>query len=934
MALFSRFFKSKQPETLEQRIAALEHFSQEQLAQAALNGEPDALRQAAVKRLMFGTALLELTTRATTPPGLQSSARKRLGELLDSGELSVSTLSQSVPDQNLLLALCGYSSSAGLALLEQIHNEALLLEIASEGTTTQLRQAATHKLVSRAFLEQLAKLAKTKDKSVYKIVRTKLDVFKEEKSREQQMAAEISAICSQAEQLAKRNVDEIFTVRKQQIENAWQNMAEKASAELRNRYQQALQKCQQKLDEVMQHEQLIEAARRAEREAKHEIYKALQGLQDLVGRLLSHPNPQELEAELAEKTAHSENALRDAQSKGLETGKETKQVHGLAQTAKQLMLSLRETGPLSHLLEELKSTSEEHGRKIKAKIETITNHVKTLHDVTLPDVIQRSQETLDAWTQTTKERAEQIKHHIHDASELIRKGNWAITQGYVGRARAMYRDLEEKLSGMEQIPSHLAGKLEEFKLAMQKLGDWHEFAVNPKKEELVQKMRGLETSSLHPKDLAEKIQALQESWKELCRGGQHQDETLWEEFHTAAQKAYEPCKNYFEEQNQVREQNAGSRRTLLEQLTEYLNAYDWDHANWKEVEKTLRVSREAWMSYWPVPRKDSKELQQSFDQLMDQLYEKVNQEYERNRLKKKALADQAKSLLETKDTGAAIEAAKKLQSQWQAIGACKRKDDQSLWQEFRASCDAIFEKRHQETAALKEERHTAKQQAETILHELEAVLALAGEEFLAARQRQESLAEAFQSVGELPRDDAKQLVQRFHHLNDQIQAKIQQERQASVTRAWQEAFSWADKIRLCELQYLNHTPPSPSPEDIKTAISTSTIKWPYDSRDLLNQRLTNIVQLTPQDQKLGETKLRELCIRSEILTGRDTPVGDKALRMQYQVVQLQQNFGTGRETNDQTMLDLFSEWLAVPAAPDSVYPTLWSRFAQCWFNKI
>jgi len=934
MALFSRFFKPKPPETLEQRLASLESASQEQLTQLALGSEPDALRQAAIKKLVFGTTLLNLATSDSIPASLQSVARKRLGELLDSGELSVATLSQSVPDQNLLLSLCGYSSSAGMALLEQIHNEPLLLEIASNGTTTQLRQAAAHKLETRAFLEQLAKQAKNKDKSVYKIVRGKLDIFREEKTREHQMALEISAICAQAEQLAKRNVDEIFSVRKQQIENTWQNISEKASTELRSRYRQALEKCQQKLDEITEREKLAEAARHAEREAKREIYHALQGLQDVISRLLSHPNPQELETELDEKAANAEEALRNAQNRGLETSKEAKKIQGLSHTAKQLMLSLRETGTLPQMLEELKVSEEEQGRKIKAKIETILSQAKTLHDVTLPDIIQHSLDALDSWAQTTKERAEHIKHHIRDVSELIRKGNWAITQGYMSRARALYRDLEEKLAGLEQVPSHVSGKFEEFKIAMQKLGDWHEFAVNPKKEELVQKMRALETSTLHPKDLAEKIQALQESWKELCRGGQHQDEALWEEFHSAAQKAYEPCKMYFEEQNQVREHNAEQRRTLLEQLTQYRDAYDWDHANWKEVEKTLRISREAWMSYWPVPRKDSKELQKSFDQLMDQLYEKVNQEHERNRLKKKMLVDQAKSFVDMNDTGAAIDAAKKLQNQWQAIGACKRKDDQTLWQEFRVSCDAIFAKRHQETEALKEERQAAKQQANTILQELDSIMALGGDEFLAARQRQESLAEAFQAVGELPRDDAKQLVQRFHQVTEQLQAKIQKERQASVARAWQEVFSWADKIRACELQYINQVTPSPSPEAIQTAMGAATIRWPYDSRELLEHRLNHLNALTPQDQEPAESKLRELCIRSEILTGRETPASDKSLRMQYQVTQLQQNFGSGREPNDQTMLDLFSEWLAVPGAQDSIYSVLWSRFSQCWFHKV
>src|SRR5690606_26280077 len=106
--------------------------------------------------------------------------------------------------------------------------------------------------------------AMNKDKAVYKIVRTKLEVFKEEKQKEVQMAAEVNAICGQAEQLAKRNVDDIFEIRKKQIENAWHSFAEKASQEAHLRYQQAMEKCQQKINAILEQEKIKETIKTAE----------------------------------------------------------------------------------------------------------------------------------------------------------------------------------------------------------------------------------------------------------------------------------------------------------------------------------------------------------------------------------------------------------------------------------------------------------------------------------------------------------------------------------------------------------------------------------------------------------------------------------------------------------------------------------------------
>ncbi len=933
MSLLSRLFKSKQPETLEQKLAALNQCSQEQLAHHALNGELEQIRLAAVRKLEFGDALVRLATQQDTSQSLQSNARKRIGELLDSNALSVSQLSQRVSDQTTLLALCGYSSQAGIALLEQITNENLLLEIATGGSTTQLRQAAANKLESRMILEQLAKQAMNKDKAVYKIVRTKLEVFKEEKQKEAQMAAEVNAICGQAEQLAKRNVDDIFEVRKKQIENTWHTFAEKASKEAHHRYQQAMEKCQQKLNEILEQEKLREAMKSAEREAKKEVHKAVTGFQQLIDKMYNYnqSSHDELQNELQERERETENALADAQDKGLDVKRERQYLQELRNAAHNLAQQIQQHGSLEQLTDKLRGASEEQGQKIKSAIEKMVAQARAIKDAPTPEVVTRSRQAVEEWSTKVQSKAEEAKQSVRDTAELIRKGNWAVSQGYVGRARAIYHELEGKIGQLDHLPTHISQKFEDLKLSIQKLGDWHEFAVNPKKEELVRQMQALENSSLQPKDLADKIHALQESWKELCRGGQNQDEALWQEFHTAAQKAYEPCKRHFDEQNQIREHNAGLRRTLMEQLTEYLHAYDWENANWKEVEKTLKVSRDAWISYWPVPRKDTKELQKSFDQLMDQLYDKLHQEYERNRQKKLAIVNQAKGLVDTNDTASAIDTAKKLQAQWQNIGQCKRKDDQALWQEFRAACDAVFAKRNQESEALKEERQTAQQNAENIIQQLEEILAKTGDEFFANKARAETLQQEFQAIGELPRDSARSIFGRLQELAEAIQTKAGTERKAQVARSWQEVFAIANQVRRYENGLVNATQ-TVSLAEVQDLMAKATFKWPHDTKDILDQRLHDASSLTAQHQAEAEQKLRILCIRAEILTGRPTPESDKTLRMQYQVETLKQNFGQVQEANDQAMVELFGEWLAVPAASDVCALSLQERFLSCWLK--
>jgi len=52
---------------------------------------------------------------------------------------------------------------------------------------------------------------------------------------------------------------------------------------------------------------------------------------------------------------------------------------------------------------------------------------------------------------------------------------------------------------------------------------------------------------------------------------------------------------------------------------------------------------------------------------------------------------------EKKTVGEAVDAVKRLQLQWKNIGAVQRDQEQQLWDEFRAQCDVIFQKRQQST---------------------------------------------------------------------------------------------------------------------------------------------------------------------------------------------------------------------------------------------
>src|SRR5690625_6651123 len=139
-------------------------------------------------------------------------------------------------------------------------------------------------------------------------------------------------------------------------------------------------------------------------------------------------------------------------------------------------------------------------------------------------------------------------------------------------------------------------------------------------------MQGLVDSPMAPEDLARKIHDLQDDWKQLSKGVPHADEQLWQEFQAASEKAFAPCREFFDAQAKERETNQAHRDRLIEQLQTYVDGYDWDNPDWKQVENTFRQARQEWRQYWPVPRQAAKAQQARFEPLMDQLHDKLRSE--------------------------------------------------------------------------------------------------------------------------------------------------------------------------------------------------------------------------------------------------------------------------------------------------------------------
>jgi hypothetical protein len=526
------------------------------------------------------------------------------------------------------------------------------------------------------------------------------------------------------------------------------------------------------------------------------------------------------------------------------------------------------------------------------------------------------------------EKQEALELALRQIGGLIRKALGALNDGVTGRAAGLRRTIEEKLPSAPPLPTYLANQLQRLDTKLNELKDWKSFSVTPKRLELMEEMEALVGSTLDPPVLADRIKELQEQWRTLSKGAGESLEADWQRFHDAAQKAYQPCREYFEAQGLVRQENLQRREALLARLAAFEAGHNWEQPDWRMVIRALRESKQQWRQYSPVDRAAGKALQERFSALITSLQGRLDAQYAQNVKEKQGLIERARQLVAGEDSHQAIDAVKDLQQKWKAVGPVPREADHPLWEEFRQHCDAVFQKRQQEFADYTAGLQTNKSNAINVCEELEKIGALSGPELLQGARKLPDLRAAFEAAGEFPRGDARGLRGRFERALGRCEESVAQQQARDAERSWNDLFEAASRVRAYRLAVARQADVSAQDALRQAAESyvASVEHWPRGGLEAIKDELA---REGCSDVAANEVALKMLCIRAEILTDRPTPPEDLQLRREYQVQRLIQSMGQGIAADEAQLDTMAIEWVAVGPTEEAAYERLLNRFRTC-----
>ncbi len=936
MKILRQLFSKKRPvESFADKVEMLDtqpHSTLEALVMGTAGDSEDiAIRKEALKRLPYTLAICDVMNSG--PSSLEKTAREHIAVLLNKNEVSVGQLVQDINETESLLAIAALSKNDELqsTVLSKINDQNTLASICENSHSAVVRQTLAERIDQPELLRGLLKSLKNKDKNAYKIVKAKVDEIKAEEDAQERIALEIVAVCKEAELHSKRAIDKDYSSKLQRLLTRWEDVEAQADEGRKNQFSSAVTLCRQR--ESLKESEL-EALANLEAnmsEADTNRKAVIQEFWALMNSVLAWPNFDESKkSEVQQQIAELKEKWKELRQFGSVMDAHLKQFTQASEGIENQLLQFEEKGTLVEVFERVKHAEAPEKTDI-SYLNNLTQPLKKYVGFTPGDILGDVQKLLKEIKDKEKQAHEERQKHIRIIGGLIRKSSIAVDKGRLKQAIGIRHSIDEKLEELAGTPQNLQSQLESLDENIQKLVDWQAYAVVPKKEALIVAMEQLVGAEIPPEALATKIKKLQDEWKSLSQSGKDRKEDLWEKFSELADKAFEPCKVYYQELSEIRQQNLGKRQALVEQLTQYYQQNDWENADWRQVEKVLRTARQELHSHAPVDRAANKPVLDAFDKVMTDIQTKLEAEFEKNRNAKQQIISQAEKLGEVGDMQQAIDSAKRLQSQWKRIGRCAYKENERLWKEFRVHCDAVFDKREKIESAQQAELDNNLAVAQAFIDKMQALTKLTGEELLAARAEKDQIRQDFAEVGELHPSAEKGTQRAFNNAVEAFDRQVDKTLAEAETQAWSHTFEAAEKINAYGLAQLQGDDSAALLEEAQSYVDEVS-RWPEGAHSVIKEKFDNEANANIEDNIKA---LRMLCIRAEIIGDVESPTEDKSDRMAYQVELLQQGMsGTAALVNEGGGSGLALEWVAVGPVPKEDYAALFSRFQQTWKKLI
>ena len=844
------------------------------------------------------------------------------------------------------LAQDGKEAEVRRAAIDRISSQTVLVDCALRDPQAANRSAAAARLDDRQDLEQVARAIGKKDKAVYRTVREKLRLIAARDEEPKRILAQCADLCERVERLGHLQQWTQDRALLDHLDRQWAEIAGQAEPEWVDRYATA----RARFIGAWEAYRAANAAQLALQEARVALRARREALiGEAAGLAAQDTGGQDRAAweRLAADWAALE-SLPDGEQRGLD--QRFNQVVQAAESAHQALLEqhrqrdrLRKTvAKAERLLTDAKPLDLSLTRTLITQGRALATGLPAAGVAPETAAFNEVADRLEARLQTQRRQAEQ---RLAELPARVDELEALIEAGELKKAAPLHQRLQAALdliqsSGITKGATHaLTDRLRALSPRVRDLQHWRRWGADQHREALCAAMDALREQDLPLAAVAERLHVLRADWKELDQSGSPGNQALWQRFQQAGEAVYTRVRPLLEAEAAEREANRAAREQVCRQLDDFLAQVDWERVDWRRVMRAEREVRQAWSLIGPCEARERHRLDRRFHRGIQALDRRLEDERARNQAFKQGLIERVQALAAQPDLDAAIEETKGLQRQWHTTVPARQRDENRLWQSFRAAADAVFERRSAQHQAQRGE----------LLENLAAREALCSEALAlaAAEDDPRRLAAGLRDLeqrwrdGEsapLPRQAAAEINRRWQQAQEQIAERRAQSEAAAQHGALDLLIR---RAAICEALEQGLLDPSTATLSAEAAVQAWSELPTLPERDLqqtLDTRLHAAREVATDPARLADFRAQcavngprreRLCLELEVAAGVESPDALAQERLKLQVSRLAERMSEGEGDTLRAATDLLHAWyLCGPAPRDAALAARVERVRQ------
>jgi len=327
-----------------------------------------------------------------------------------------------------------------------------------------------------------------------------------------------------------------------------------------------------------------------------------------------------------------------------------------------------------------------------------------------------------------------------------------------------------------------------------------------------------------------------------------------------------------------------------------------DGADWGRILTERGALVRGWFEGGSLPRKQSRDMMKRFDTLSRDIDTKLEARRQTERVRRRALIEQARAIAERPADGASMASMIALQKQWQegmkGVIRLKTGEDKALWDSFRSAGSTLFGKRDAEKAAQHAERDAQLGERRAIIDEMQALAR--SSDAAAIRRGMDDIGARWQALPWPERRPLREVEQKFAAARKAAQDRLGGIRNEAANQQRAAAMARLDMVEKAEQLLVSGGAPDLDAvraglqeslaegekldarvtarlASLEAAIKAGPDAWRADAdkhkaeRDALLLELEIVLELPSPPDLSGERRMRMLKRLAESKNARSTP---------------------------------------------------------------